>query len=107
YRMARFVLAHPEPHAPAVQSAPSLALPDDHPAVRRVAAQGHPDLLVLERTVGDTGKLRTRIAVDDVRQSVTFFGSTAGEGGWRVAIIECVDELTEASGHALVREQGG
>src|SRR5439155_17571570 len=53
YRMARFVLAHRDPSAPDVQAAPSLALPEDHPAVRRVAAQGHPDLLVLERTVGD------------------------------------------------------
>ena len=103
YRMARFVLAHPDPHAPAVQSAPSLALPDDHPAVRRVAAQGHPDLLVLERTVGDTGKLRTRIAVDDVRQSVTFFCSTAGEGGWRVALIDSVDELNDESANALLK----
>ena len=101
--MARFVLAHPDPHVPAVQSAPSLALPDDHPAVRRVAAQGHPDLLVLERTVGDTGKLRTRIAVDDVRQSVTFFGSTAGEGGWRVAVIDSVDELNDESANALLK----
>ena len=32
-----------------------------------------------------TGKLYTVIRVDDVRRSVSFFGSTAGEGGWRGA----------------------
>jgi len=103
YRMARFVLAHPDPQLPAVQSAPSLALPDDHPVARRVAAQAQGDLLVLERTIGETGKLRTRIAVDDVRRSVSFFGSTAGEGGWRIAIVDSVDELNPSSANALLK----
>src|SRR5262249_35331620 len=49
YRMARFVLAHPDPRAPAVRAAKSLALPAEDRTVRRIAAQGHPDLLVLER----------------------------------------------------------
>jgi DNA polymerase III subunit delta' len=94
YRMARFVLAHPDPRAPAVRRATSLALPDDDRTLRRVAAQGHPDLLVLERVVNDkTGKLYTVIRVDDVRRTVPFFGSTAGEGGWRVCIVDTADEL--------------
>ncbi len=103
YRMARYVLAHPDPAAPAVQAATSLAISDDHAVARRVAAQGHPNLLVLERTVGDTGKLRTRIAVDDVRKSVDFFGQTAGEGGWRIAIVDSVDELNAQSANALLK----
>ena len=70
---------------------------------RRVAAQAQGDLLILERTEGDNGKLRTRIAVDDVRKSVTFFGSTAGEGGWRIAIIDSVDELNDSSANALLK----
>ena len=40
--------------------------------MRRVAAQGHSDLLALERTEGDSGKLRTVIQVDDVRRTVGF-----------------------------------
>lgn len=94
YRMARFVLANPDPAAPEVQSARSLALDDDDPIVRRVAAQGHSDLLVLERVINEeTGKLYTVIRVEDVRRSVAFFGSTAGEGGWRVCIVDTADEL--------------
>jgi DNA polymerase-3 subunit delta' len=103
YRMARFVHAHPDPQAPALQAVQSLELAADDPVVRRVAAQAQRDLLVLERTVGDTGKLRTRIAVDDVRKSVAFFGSTAGEGGWRVAIVDSVDELNKESANALLK----
>jgi DNA polymerase-3 subunit delta' len=94
YRMARFVLANPDPKAPAVRKATSLRLPDDDRTVRRIAAQGHPDLLILERVVNEkTGKLYTVIRVDDVRRTVPFFGSTAGEGGWRISIVDTADEL--------------
>ena len=93
YRMARFVLANPDPAARAVQAARSLAVPSDHPAARRVAAQSHTDLLVLERTPAPTGTLRTVITVDEVRRTVSFFGSTAGEGGWRVCVVDTADEL--------------
>ena len=71
---------------------------------RRVAAQAHADLLVLERTINEkTGKLRQDIQVDDVRRTVSFFGSTAGEGGWRVAIVDAVDELNAAGANALLK----
>ncbi len=103
YRMARFVLANPDPAAPAVQSARSLALPLDHRAVRLVASQGHPDLLVLERRPGDSGALRTVIAVEDVRKLVPFLGSTAREAGWRVVLVDCADELNAAGANALLK----
>jgi DNA polymerase-3 subunit delta' len=103
YRMARFVLAYPDPAAPAVQSARSLAVDPEHAVARRIAAQAQPDLLILERTIGERGKLRQDIAVDDVRRSVSFFGSTAGEGGWRVAIVDSVDELNANGANALLK----
>ena len=71
---------------PPCRTAQSLAVPADHPAARRIAAQAHSDLLVLERVINEkTGKLLTVTRVEDVRRTVPFFGSTAGEGGWRVA----------------------
>jgi DNA polymerase III subunit delta' len=104
FRMARFVLAHPDPTDPKVQAAQTLVLPDDHPVVRRVAAQGHPDLSVLERQINEkTGKLFQNIRVEDVRETVKFFGTTAGEGGWRVAIVDSVDEMNRASANALLK----
>ena len=93
YRMARFVLAHPDPAAPEVAAATSLAVDAEHPVARRMAAQAQADLLVIERTTNDKGVLRQQIAVDDVRRTVSFFGATAGEGGWRIAIVDAVDEL--------------
>jgi DNA polymerase-3 subunit delta' len=103
YRMARFVLANPDPAWPNVRLAQSLAIESTHPVSRRIAAQAQGDLLVLERTIGERGALRTRIAVDDVRRSVSFFGSTAGEGGWRIAIVDSVDELNDESANALLK----
>jgi len=103
YRMARFILAHPDPHAQEVAAATSLAVAEDHPVVRRVAAQAHGDLFVLERTENDKGVMRQAIAVEDVRRAVNFFGTTAGEGGWRIAIVDAVDELNSSSANALLK----
>ena len=104
YRMARFVLAHPDPAAPDVRAAGSLQVDEGHPAARRIAARAHGDLLILERTVNEkTGKLRQDIQVDDVRRSVGFFGSTPAVGGWRVAIVDAVDELNTSGANALLK----
>jgi DNA polymerase-3 subunit delta' len=103
YRMARFVLAHPDPAAAAVKAAISLAVDAQHPVARRIAAQAQGDLLVLERTFNDKGVLRQQISVDDVRRTVSFFGSTAGEGGWRIAIVDAVDELNRSGANALLK----
>ena len=105
YRMARFVLANPDPALPAVQRATSLAVDANHPVSRRMAVQAQGDLLVLQRTVNEnTGKLYTVIRVEDVRRTISFFGSTAGEGGWRVCVVDPADELQYPQGsNALLK----
>src|SRR5208282_4582474 len=70
---------------------------------RRIAAQAQDDLLVIERTLNDKGLLRQQIAVEDVRRTVSFFGATAGEGGWRIAIVDAVDELNRSGANALLK----
>jgi DNA polymerase III subunit delta' len=104
FRFARFVLAHPDPAAPNVQNANSLAVDPEHPVARRMAAQGQPDFFLLERVINEqTGKLYTQIRVDDVRRMVRFFGATAREGGWRVAVVDSVDELAREGANALLK----
>ena len=104
YRFARFVLAHPDPRAPAVQQATSLAVDADHPVARRIAARAQGDLLTLERITNEqTGKLYTVIRVDDVRRTISFFGSTAAVEGWRVCIVDTVDELNPNAANALLK----
>ena len=103
YRMARFVLEHPEPAATVVQGAPTLAVDETGATARHVAGSTHGGLLVLERTLNERGVLRTAIAVDDARKSVSFFGATAAGGGWRVCLVDTVDELNANSANALLK----
>jgi DNA polymerase-3 subunit delta' len=104
YRLARFVLANPDPRQPSVQKATSLALPPDNPVARHIAAQAQADFLVMERVINEkTDKLYTEIRVEDVRRSIPFFGSTAGEGGWRIAIVDSVDDLNAAGANTLLK----
>src|SRR4030081_3524992 len=103
YRMARFVLAHRDPLSPAVQAANTLAIDPSDPVARHVAAGAHGGLLTLERTVNDKGVLGTVISVDETRETIGFFGSTAAVGGWRVCIVDTVDELNPNAANALLK----
>jgi DNA polymerase-3 subunit delta' len=103
YRMARFVLAHRNPHAADVQRAETLHVDSTDPVARHVAAGAHGGLLTLERTLNDKGVLRTVITVDETRETISFFGSTAAIEGWRVCIVDTVDELNPNAANALLK----
>src|SRR3954468_16484257 len=103
YRMARFVLAHRDPLAPDVQTAQTLAVDPLHPVARHVAAGAHGGLLTLERTLNDKGVMRTVITVDETRETISFFGSTAAVEGWRICIVDTVDELNANAANALLK----
>ena len=82
YRFARFAFTHPDPASAAVAAAIDLSIPEDSPAFRRVAGRAHPNLLAMERPWDDKNKrYKTELAVDEIRRTVGFFGSTSGEGG--------------------------
>jgi DNA polymerase-3 subunit delta' len=103
YRFARFVLANPVPAAVPPGTA-DLAVSADHPAARRIVAGSHPDLLALRR-IAEAGKDRIPqdISVGAMREIVRFFGSTAGEGGWRICIVDAADDLNRSSANALLK----
>jgi DNA polymerase-3 subunit delta' len=104
YRMARFVLAHPDPSVTAVQSAETLHVSDENPVARQIANGSCGGLLTLERTVNERGVLRTVITVNESRATLSFFGSTAASNnGWRVCIVDTVDELNGNAANALLK----
>jgi DNA polymerase-3 subunit delta' len=97
YRFARRLLA-------GVPEQDSLALDPSHPVFRRVAAGSHADLLTVERGYDEKRKrMRTQIAVDDVRRVTGFMGLTPAEGGWRVVVVDGAEELNQASANALLK----
>jgi DNA polymerase-3 subunit delta' len=76
----------------------------DDPVSRRISANAHPDLFVLRRTPGERGdKLRRDIVVDDARALGEFFSLMPAEGGWRVAIVDAVDELNRNAANAILK----
>ena len=97
YRFARRLLA-------GRPAEPTLALDPANPVFRRVAASSHADMLTIERGYDPKRKrMRTTIAVDDVRRVVPFMHLTAAEGGWRVVVIDGAEEMNTASANALLK----
>jgi DNA polymerase-3 subunit delta' len=103
YRMARFVLAHRDALAADVQRAETLWVDPSDPVARHVAGGAHGGLLTLERSLNDKGVMRTVITVDETRETISFFGSTAAVEGWRVCIVDTVDELNANAANALLK----
>src|SRR6266446_5649338 len=103
YCMARFVLANRNPMTPSVQRAATLGVDPLDPVARQITAGAHGGLLVLERGLNDRGVLRTVITVDETRETISFFGSTAAVDGWRVCIVDTVDELNPNAANALLK----
>lgn len=102
YRFARFLLANPGPAA-AAATHERLDVPPGSPLFNRIAAGGHSDLLTVERGVDAKGKVRSGIVVEDVRRITEFLHRTAFEGGWRVVIVDCADDLNRNGANALLK----
>jgi DNA polymerase-3 subunit delta' len=111
FRLARFLLSQPAtPPGPDLFGAPamppiSLALPPEHPVFRRIAAAGHADLLTVERGIDAKRKdrLRSEIVVADTREVAGFLRLTAAEGGWRIVVVDCADEMNRDAANALLK----
>ena len=54
-------------------------------------------------TTKSARRMRTQIAVEDVRKISTFMSLTPAEGGWRVAIVDGAEEMNQSSANALLK----
>jgi DNA polymerase-3 subunit delta' len=103
YRFARFVLHHPTP-ASVPDEASDLTIPSTASSFRRIAAGGHSNVIALSRPWDSKSKrFRTALTVDEIRRLIPFFGSTAGEEGWRVAIVDRADDMNRNAANALLK----
>jgi DNA polymerase-3 subunit delta' len=97
YRAARRLLGAPhDPSYGVLGSSPG------HPVSRQMIARSHPDLLVLER-VGEDGKVRKVIPVDEARKLSEFFSKSPATAPHRVAIIDAADDLNVNSANAVLK----
>jgi DNA polymerase-3 subunit delta' len=110
WRIAKFLLCQPEddanqdsmfgsPPAPT-----SLDSDENHPAVRRAKSLGEPRLFLCRRPWDEKAKrLKKDITVDEVRKLKSFFTLSAADGGWRVAIVDDMDQMNTSAANALLK----
>ena len=104
WRVARFLLANPNPAAAAGEAKADLFVAPDHPAARQIAALAHPDLVLLRREWNEKDKrFFTEIRVEDVRRAIHMFQQAAGRGGYRICILDCAEDLNPSSANALLK----
>ena len=101
YRFARLLLARPDGRA---VGGPGIDVAPDHPVARKIAAGSHPDLLRIERAFDrKKGRVQAETSAEVARAVPRFFAHTAGEGGWRVCIVDTADDLNEVSANVLLK----
>ncbi|KLN61292.1 hypothetical protein WH96_06460 [Kiloniella spongiae] len=108
YRFARFLMNQineDEGNNLFGDSAPptTLDIGIDNPVAKRIAASAHGDLVTLELSPDEKGKTRTTIPVDEVRKIVNFSHKTSIEGGWRIVIVDAVEEMNTNAANALLK----
>jgi DNA polymerase-3 subunit delta' len=86
------------------QDTGSLDVDLSHADARLVAQGAHPDLHWIDRQTGSDGKkLAKKIPVGAVRSTLHKLQSTAAYGGWRVLVVDSVDELNVEGANALLK----
>ncbi|MBZ8132514.1 DNA polymerase III subunit delta' [Afifella sp. IM 167] len=104
FRLAKFLLAHPDRAAPDLAEITDLSIPANHALHRRVGEGGHPNVLHLQRPWDDKRKtFKTVISVETIRRIVPFLGTTAGEGAWRIVIVDGAEEMNRSAANALLK----
>lgn len=120
YRIARFLFA-----AQDGQGYASLFVAQDSSIFKQVAECSYPDLKVLERSWTETDRKKiikavqngeilgqedladfkksAFIKVDEVREAADFLSKTAYQNGWKVVIIDSVDDMNKNSANALLK----
>ncbi|HMB47907.1 MAG TPA: DNA polymerase III subunit delta', partial [Afifellaceae bacterium] len=87
-----------------VASATDLDVEPDHPVALKIAHGTHGNILHIQRTWDDkTKKFKTGLSVDSIRRIIPFLGTTAGEGEWRIVIVDPADDMTRSAANALLK----
>ena len=98
YRMIRTVLGG-QPDTPG-----RLDVPASDPVARRIQSLGHGDFLLIRRPWDiNTKKLRSDIPISEARKISAFFAKKPAEGGWRVCLIDTMDEMNRNAANAVLK----
>ncbi|MGB8819319.1 MAG: DNA polymerase III subunit delta' [Rhizobiaceae bacterium] len=100
FRFARHIIANAD-----WQHAPTQFELNENPVVVRQAAGGaHPQLLHLTRPVdAKSGKFKTQLTIDETRRIGRFLSHTVAGNGFRVVIIDPVNDMNANAANALLK----
>lgn len=95
YRLARHLLA-----AAPLEGTARL---EGDPQLARVASGAHGGLLTVEAGCNRQGRRRGEIVIEDIRRLAPFFHRSAGEGGWRVVVIDGAELMNRSAANAVLK----
>ena len=112
WQMAKFLLTQP---MPSVETNGLFGNSDENhnsdlgenlkkAMIARILAESEPRLVVVRKSFDDKRKtFRSSIRVDEVRHLKTFFSLSVSDGGGRVAIIDCAEDMNINAANALLK----
>ena len=82
----------------------TLDIPNEANINRQISNNAHPKLLVIQRSENiQTKKLRNEIVIDDLRSLKGFLNLKASDAGWRVVIIDTIDDMNRNTANAILK----
>lgn len=104
FRIARALLQQNFDAASNIRDELRGGIDPENRVFRQIAAGAHPNVLHMRIPYdADKKKFKTQLTVDEIRKTVQFFSSTAGEDGWRIAIVDSADDLNISAANALLK----
>ncbi|MEM9225470.1 MAG: DNA polymerase III subunit delta' [Pseudomonadota bacterium] len=70
---------------------------------QKIASGSHPDFQWVTRELNDKGQLKQDISVEQIRHLNHFFALKPALGGWRVGVIDALDEMNTAGLNAMLK----
>jgi DNA polymerase-3 subunit delta' len=96
--LGRFLLRHPAPPYP--ESFPEEAT---DAIVDQTQSGAHPDFFFLQKGEDTLSQSKSFITVDAIRHVTHKVQQTAAYGGWKVVIIDSIDDMNEKAQNALLK----
>ncbi len=118
FRLVRFLLEHGAKQISAEESvtglfdvdpAPpkkpeALAIDSSSRVFSQVSSGGHPDFLYVERPFDEKkNKAKQSIDVEEIRRVAPFMRMKAGQGGWRIALVDDADTMARSAQNAVLK----
>lgn len=99
YRVARYILMQQSEETGGEQG---LFVDPEEKVFHQISNNAHPDCHTVELQ-NDGLKIKKTIGIETVRNLIQMMQNTSASGGWRIAVIDSVDDLNGNAANALLK----